>query len=230
MLHNDTKTHLFLVLSSRYKKYEDVPDAIAAQWLKDRNEKAERKRLREQERAEQGGLGNGRTKGKTQDLDLEDIEQMMRDLLFAGPGAPKSFQLPKLEKKMRERVHLMAQALSLKSSSSGGKKDAHKTMTISRTKNSGMQPVKEGMLDTVMRRKGARARAGGAVGGYGVGGIREGEVIGHKAAKIDEGNIGYRLLAQMGYVFDYGALEGCSCRLDGQKETRLAKREDWRLR
>ncbi|KIM29670.1 hypothetical protein M408DRAFT_328535, partial [Serendipita vermifera MAFF 305830] len=70
-------------------------------------------------------------------------------------------------------------------------------MTISRTRNSGSRPVNENKMDKVMYRKGARARGGGPGG---MGGIREGEIIGHKAAKIDQGNIGYRLLAQMGYV------------------------------
>lgn len=221
-------TYTLLVVSSRYKNYQDVPELLAAQWLKDRNKKAERKRLREQERAAQAGLGNGKKKGKSRELDLEDIEQMMRDLLYAtGPGAPKSFELPKLEKSMRERVHLMAQAMALKSSSSGRKNDTHKTMVISRTKNSGSRPVNEGKVNKVLRRKGDRVQSGPG----GVGGIREGEVIGHKAAKIDQGNIGYRLLAQMGYVFARSLLlQMLTIHSDGQRGIRLVEKEVWKLR
>jgi hypothetical protein len=143
----------------------------------------------------QGGLGNGKSKGKSRSLDLEDIEQMMRDLLFStDPGAKKSFELPVMDKPTRVKVHAMAQALHLKSTSTGRKNSDHKSMTISRTKNSGMKTVNEGRMDALMKRK----RGTGKYGAEGH--IREGDVIGHKAAKIDEGNIGYRLLAQMGYV------------------------------
>jgi hypothetical protein len=175
----------------------------------------------------QGGLGNGKTKGKSRSLDLEDIEQMMRDLLFStDPRAKKSFELPAMDKPTRVKVHAMAQALHLKSTSNGGKNSEHKTMVISRTKNSGMRTVNEGKIDSLMKRK----RGTGKYGAEGH--IREGDVIGHKAAKIDEGNIGYRLLAQMGCVsvdfYCFSEYSLCLERPDGQRETGLVGKEVWR--
>jgi hypothetical protein len=182
-------------MSSRYKNGKDDIDLLAEQWTRDRNKKAERKRQREQERIAQGGLGNGKTKGKSRSVDLEEVEQMMRDLLFStDPGAKKSFELPVMDKPTRVKVHAMAQALHLRSTSNGKKNSEHKMMTISRMKNSAIRAVNEGKMDSLMKRK-------RGTGKYGTEGhIREGDVIGHKAAKIDDGNIGYRLLAQMGYV------------------------------
>lgn len=144
----------------------------------------------------QGGLGNGNVKGKGKNrhVDLEEIEQMMRDLLTAvGPGARNSFELPPMDKPMRVKVHVMAQVFHLKSTSFGSKNKESKSMTISRTKNTGIRPVNEYKLNATMKRKGN--------GGADLRGIREGEIIGHQAAKISEDNRGYRLLAAMGYVY-----------------------------
>ncbi|PVG02341.1 hypothetical protein CPB86DRAFT_725314 [Serendipita vermifera] len=187
----------FATVSSRYKNVKDVPDLLAEQWARDRNKKAERKRAREQERRENGGLGNGKVKGKgkQRDIDLEEIEEMMRDLLIAtGPGARKSFQLPALNKPMREKVHMMARVLNLKSTSDGKKNQQLKIMTISRTGKTGAYTINERKMDSILKRKGDKRRGGDVMKG-----IQEGEVIGHQAAKLDETNIGYRLLAQMGW-------------------------------
>ena len=112
---------------------------------------------------------------------------MMRDLVASG--SRRSFELPPMDKPMRVKIHVMAEALSLNSTSSGSKK-ASRAMTISRTKHTGFRPIKEGKLNATLNRK----------GGGDLKGIREGEVIGHQAAKISEDNRGYKLLAQMGYV------------------------------
>ncbi|CAG8692928.1 9584_t:CDS:2 [Acaulospora colombiana] len=120
---------------------------------------------------------------------------MMRDLLMAtGPGARKSFQLPALNKPMREKVHLMARVLNLKSTSDGKKNQQLKIITVSRTSKTGAYTVNERKMDSILKRKGDKRRGGDVMKG-----IQEGEVIGHKAAKLDETNIGYRLLAQMGF-------------------------------
>ena len=172
---------------------KDKADLMAEQWARDRNKKAERKRQRELERQVQGGLGNGKTKGKSRDPDLEEIEEMMRELITSvASTAPKSFQLPALDKPMRVKVHALAMALNLKSTSSGGKKNGAKTMTISRAAKTGFRMINESKVNAVMKRK-KGAREGWV-------GLKEGEVIGHQAAKIAEDNIGYRMLAQMGYV------------------------------
>jgi hypothetical protein len=174
--------------------YDHLAEEWKRQWQKDRNKKAEYKQLREAKRAEEGGLGNGKVKGKGKGkrnfYTLEDIEQMMRDLATSeGPRSRQSFELPPMDKPMRIKVHAMAEALTLKSTSSGSKKGS-RAMTISRAKHTGLRPVKEGKLIATLKRK----------GGGDFKGIREGEAIGHQAAKISQDNRGYRLLAQMGYV------------------------------
>lgn len=194
---------LYVAMTSRSREEKDRIQQLADQWQKDRNKKAERKKLREEERLAQGGLGNGKLKGQKQtqtqnhngrQLDLEDIEEMMRDLLTSvGPGAPKSITLPPLPKATRERVHLMARVFQLKSSSDGKRKAEVKSMTITRMKNTGTRPVNERKINTVLKRKGGPGSGAGP-------GIREGEVIGHQAEKISQENIGYKLLALMGYV------------------------------
>jgi hypothetical protein len=115
---------------------------------------------------------------------------MMRDLVTSeGPRSRQSFELPPMDKPTRVKIHVMAEAFGLKSTSSGSKK-ASRVMTISRAHHTGLRPIKEGKLNATLKRK----------GGGDLKGIREGEVIGHQAAKISQDNIGYRLLAQMGYV------------------------------
>lgn len=194
-IQNGESDYPFPSSSKSSKVAKDRADLLAEQWLRDRNKKAERKRQRELERQEQGGLGNGKTKGKSRNPDLEEIEQMMRDLITSvAPGAPKSFELPALDKPMRIKVHALAQALNLKSTSAGGKKNGVKTMTISRGNHTGVRWINEAKVDSVLKRK-----KGSRPGGPGLKGIREGEVIGHQAAKIAEDNIGYRMLAQMGW-------------------------------
>lgn len=171
---------------------KDHIDLLAEQWQRDRNKKAERKRERERLRAEQGGLGNGKVKGKGKNkdklrevtLDLEDIEQMMRDLLR---GSSKSFDLPTLDKSTRQKVHAMAGVFGLKSTSFGPKKGEMKSMTVSRGKHMGVKGVNERKLDTVLGR------------GRGLHRIKEGEIVGHQAAKIPIENKGYQMLAKMGW-------------------------------
>ncbi|KAG8819399.1 hypothetical protein FRC17_010467 [Serendipita sp. 399] len=190
---------------SKGEMEKDRADYLAEQWQRDRNKKAEYKRLRELQRAEQGGLGSGKVKGKKREssssgtIDFEEVEEQMRSLISnvgQQPGAPKSFTIPVLlDKPTRVRVHALANAFGLKSSSSGGGKNAqHKCMTISKRSNSGRKPINERAIANALGRRWSKE------GGVGqLKGIREGEIVGHKAAKISEDNIGYRLLARMGW-------------------------------
>lgn len=123
----------------------------------------------------------------------------MRDLLASG--SRQSFELPPMDKPTRVKIHVMAEALSLKSTSSGSK-NGSRTMTISRTKHTGLRPIREGKLNATLKRKGGDLK-----------GIKEGEVIGHQAAKISEDNRGYRLLAQMGCVLVFLCSKGLTCAL-----------------
>ena len=170
---------------------------LQEQWERDRLKKAERRRLREEQR-KQGLLTKKMKKDKTngQSLDLESIEAIMRDLVY--DTSYKSVTLPPLPKEIREQVHRMALAFSLKSKSEGSKKKGQKVMVISRSGKTGTS-INEFKVSKIL--KGPRSGGGGG-GKAGKAGrhhkVAEGEVIGHKAAKISQDNVGYRLLAQMG--------------------------------
>lgn len=171
---------------------------LQEQWERDRLKKAERKRLRE-ERRKEGLLTKKMKKGKTngQSLDLDSIEAIMRDLVY--DISCKSVTLPPLPKEIREKVHRMALAFSLKSKSEGSNKKGQKVMVISRSGKTGTS-INEFKVSKIL--KGPRTGGGGGGGGGGKAGrhnkVAEGEVIGHKAAKISQDNVGYRLLARMG--------------------------------
>ncbi|KAG8775927.1 hypothetical protein FRC20_000226 [Serendipita sp. 405] len=72
-------------------------------------------------------------------------------------------------------------------------------MTISRGPKSGKRPVNERAVRNALGGNRGGGGAGGRNGAGALKGIREGEVVGHQAAKIAEDNIGYRLLARMGW-------------------------------
>lgn len=169
---------------------KDKVDHFAEQWERDRNKKAERKRAREAERRLNGGLGKGSVKGKGtakgSNLDLDDIEQIMRSLV-ADPSRD-SHKLPALDKETRVQVHKMAIAFSLKSVSAGSKSAKDKVMTLSKTKKT-RRPINEKQINSIMRRNAGITKH-----------LQEGEVIGHKAEKISSSNIGYKLLEKMGFV------------------------------
>jgi hypothetical protein len=88
----------------------------------------------------------------------------------------------------------MALAFSLKSRSEGSKNTARKVMVISRSGKTGTS-INEFKVSKILKRP---RTGGGGGGGGGHSKVAEGEVIGHKAAKISQDNVGYRLLAQMG--------------------------------
>jgi hypothetical protein len=162
--------------------------------------KAERKRLREEQRKQ--GLLSKKMKKKdktnSQPNDLESIEVIMRDLVY--DISRKSVVLPPLPKEIRAQVHRMALAFSLKSKSEGSKNKGQKVMVISRSGKTSTW-INESKISKILK----RPRTGDGGDGAGRGGrggghikVAEGEVIGHKAAKISQDNVGYRLLAQMG--------------------------------
>lgn len=184
----------FCAVSGRYRKIKDVPVDLQDQWEHDRLKKAEWKRLREEHRKQ--GLLTKKTKKKDkangQPTDLESIGATMRALVY--DVSRKSVALPPLPKEIREKVHRMALAFNLKSRSEGSKNRAQKVMVISRTSKTGTF-INEFKYSKILKKPRTGGDGGGGGGGHRV---AEGEVIGHKAAKISQDNIGYRLLAQMG--------------------------------
>jgi hypothetical protein len=176
----------YCTVSGQYRRSDGVPLDLQDQWERDRLKKAERKRLREEQRKKGLLTKKKKKKGKAngETLDLEWIEDIMRELKYDISG--ESVTLPPFPKEVRAQVHRMALTFGLKSRSQGSKKQAEKVMVISRTGNG----FKVGKVPKKPRTEGG--------GGGRHSRVAEGEVIGHKAAKISQDNVGYRLLAQMG--------------------------------
>ncbi|GLB44985.1 putative R3H domain containing protein [Lyophyllum shimeji] len=207
-------------------KYKDIPPELREQWQKDREKKAEHKRLRQLARLEAAADPMARHKGGKKGrkamlraakldatitvlpnrvIDMTTLVQQIRRFL-ADIGGPQTMSLPPTDKATRKSVHEMAQAFNLKSVSKG-KGDARYT-TLAKTTRSGLS-VDEKKVARIMRRFGA---AGGAraeftgskpKGGRGAKPVvprhKEGEEVGKAAPKIGESNIGFRMLALMGW-------------------------------
>jgi hypothetical protein len=122
---------------------------------------------------------------------------------FIADIGRQTMVLPPMEKESRRRVHLLAQAFNL-NSKSVGKGDKRHT-TLNRTTRTGIN-IQEGRIAALVRGKFGSATFGTAFdqrGGEGSGRTpfvrtREGDVVGHKAAKISKENVGFKLLQRMG--------------------------------
>lgn len=107
-----------------------------------------------------------------------------------------------MEKESRRRVHLLADAFNLKSKSVG--KGGDRRITLIRTTRSGTQ-IKEGKIRSLLKGRFRSAvftsphdrRAGDGAGAK-FGKTKEGDVVGHRAEKINAENRGYQLLERMG--------------------------------
>lgn len=109
--------------------------------------------------------------------------------------------LPPTNKETRKNVHELAIAFGLKSVSKG-KGEARYT-TLAKTTRSGVR-VDEAKVGKIMRRSGgAGARGDSFVDGGGRSGPmprhREGDEVGKAAPKLTQANIGFRMLALMGW-------------------------------
>lgn len=135
-------------------------------------------------------------------VDLDTLTAQIR--VFITDVGQQTMVLPPMEKSSRQRVHSLAAAFNLKSKSVG--KGGSRHTTLIRTSRSGIG-LREGKIAALLKRQGsdvpfARAndRRAGTSGSQGPVKSREGDVVGHKAAKIDGDNKGFQLLQRMGYV------------------------------
>ncbi|KAI9571623.1 hypothetical protein HD554DRAFT_2168881 [Boletus coccyginus] len=195
---------------------------LEAQWAKDRAKKAEHKLDRATARLlaaldplSAPGQAQGRASRKAMRaaarldptvalsiaphaiVDVVSLEAQMRRFV-EDEGGRRSMALPPMEKWMRKRVHEMAGAFGLKSVSKGG--GSARYTTLIKTRETGMG-VREGKLNTLMKRY-HRMDGKGKGNGRDRGGVpkhREGEEVGKAAPKIGESNIGFKMLASMGW-------------------------------
>jgi hypothetical protein len=202
-------------------------DELQEQWARDREKKGRAKKERaaarrlEERRAGGKASKKGRRQNKNADVplgsatDLRGINARIRDFLLNRPDLD-SLSLPPMTKRDRVGVHLLAEAYSLKSKSMGSGKGRFPVLI--RTARSAVYGVNERHIEKIIGsaageivpRGGGRGRLGGlwdALGGEDRAKTssarrtaRDGAVVGQGAGQLDENNLGFRLLRQMGYV------------------------------
>ncbi|PPQ97928.1 hypothetical protein CVT26_002973 [Gymnopilus dilepis] len=206
-------------------KMKDVPPELQAQWEKDRQKKAEYKKARAQARLEQAADPTSKKKGGKKGrkamlaaaaldptinvlpnriIDLTTLVQQIRRFI-ADLGGPNSMSLPPTNKETRKNVHELAVAFGLKSVSKG-KGDARYT-TLSKTTRTGVK-VDEWKIAKIVRRGGGMGARGdsfiydkkGKGAPRGMPKQKEGDVVGQAAPKLSESNLGFRMLAMMGWA------------------------------
>lgn len=222
-IHNGNSDDLAWMTQARRKKdkYKDLSPELREQWEKDRQKKAEYKRERELSRLTQAAdplaAKKGGKKGRkamlaaaasdptitvipNRIIDVTTLVQQIRRFI-ANIDGPQSMSLPPADNKTRKNVHELAAAFNLKSVSKG-QGDARYT-TLTKTTKTGIGS-NEAMISRIMRR-GGNFGGGEFVNkkGKGKGNLvprhKEGDEVGKEAPRIGESNIGFRMLASMGW-------------------------------
>ncbi|KAL5485162.1 SQS1_6 [Sanghuangporus weigelae] len=199
---------------------KDLPPELRAQWKKDRAKKAENKAKGDAARLEaaadpfakhKGGKKGRKAMRRAARLAEEDrddapaadlalivrqVRMYLDNLSLTVPMA-----LPPMDKASRAKVHEIAAAFGLKSQSKG--KGAARYTSIIKTSRSGIN-IKERKIQRILRSGGdwGFSRPGYPDGGKGGGAPKhkEGDEVGKEAPKIGEGNVGFRMLANMGWA------------------------------
>ncbi|KAF5376261.1 hypothetical protein D9615_008521 [Tricholomella constricta] len=207
-------------------KYKDLPLELRDQWQKDRDRKAEHKRARALARLELAADPMSHHKGGKKGrkamlaaakldptikvipnrvIDITTLVQQIRRFL-ADVGGPRSMSLPPADKGTRKNIHELGLAFNLKSDSKG-KGDARYT-TLTKTSMSGINVNEKKVARIVRQAGGGGGRGGEFMGSNGRGGRggnssmprhKEGDEVGKAAPKIGDTNIGFRMLALMGW-------------------------------
>ncbi|KZT04134.1 uncharacterized protein LAESUDRAFT_703719 [Laetiporus sulphureus 93-53] len=195
-----------------------APSTIQDQWERDREKKAENKRKRAQARLEAAAdpLAQHKSGKKSRKAmlaafrldvsvdmpnritNLVSLEQQIRR--FLDDIEKVSMALPPADKGTRKKIHALATAFNLKSQSKGSGKTRY--TTLFKTTKSGIG-INEKKIRNIM--KGFDRNWEGPNEGKGNGKPislvkhREGEVVGKAAPKIGESNVGFKMLAAMGW-------------------------------
>ncbi|CAA7260811.1 unnamed protein product [Cyclocybe aegerita] len=216
----------FIPAKRNKDKGRDLLPELRAQWEKDRQKKAEYKKARELARLEAAADPLSKKKGGKKGrkamlaaaaldptitvipnrvVDMTTLVQQIRRFI-ADIGGPKEMALPPTNKETRKNIHEMAIAFNLKSVSKG-KGDARYT-TLTKTTRSGVG-VNEQKVAKIVRRSGGMGARGDSFiydkkGRSGSGPKmprhRDGDEVGGTAPKLNESNVGFRMLAMMGWA------------------------------
>lgn len=209
---------LFIDSSPKRKKDKYVPAELRDQWERDRAKKAERKRLRELERIASAGADTTTTKKKKKKKNRNKNKTAHRAGQAAAPsletvaghmrrfvedlGAAPTLSLPPMEPHVRKSVHELAHAFNLRSKSEGN--GAARFTTLVKTTLSGVQ-VNERKIAWILGKPPPPPDGGNGKGKGKAGpGVkirpRDGELVGAAAPKIDGSNVGFQMLAAMGWA------------------------------
>ncbi|CAL1706004.1 unnamed protein product [Somion occarium] len=209
---------LISVLTSERGKDKSIPLELREQWQKDRDKKAENKRKRALARQEIAADPLARKKGGKKGLkaalaaarldpsieipnrvvDLVTLEQQIRRFL-ADIGGSRTMVLPPADKETRTKVHELAGAFNLKSQSKGS--GSNRYTTLVRTTKSGIA-INERKVRRILNTVNPSWEGPGRGGRNHVASLakhKEGEEVGKAAPKIGESNVGFQMLAAMGW-------------------------------
>ncbi|KAI6002898.1 hypothetical protein EDD15DRAFT_2360803 [Pisolithus albus] len=194
---------------SRHVKAKDkadyLPEDLRAQWERDRAKKTENKRLRKQAMMLASLDPSVPKKGgkKARKLmvaalkemehvrnDLNDISSIESDIrrFVENIDGRRSMPLLPMMKSTRKIVHELATAFNLKSDSKGHGPGRY--ITLVKTNRTGI--INEGKVKAIMKR--ATRGSGRYVPSH-----REGDEVGKEAPAIGDSNVGFKMLASMGW-------------------------------
>ncbi|KAF9264106.1 hypothetical protein L218DRAFT_863575 [Marasmius fiardii PR-910] len=207
----------------RKDKNKDLPPELAELWERDREKKAERRRERDLAKllqaadpvaSKKGGKKGRKVTARLASLDptittipnrVIDTTTLVQEIrrFLENIGGPQQMVLPPTNKETRKMIHELAQAFNLKSVSKG-KGDGRYTTLIKTTK-SAYGAVNEQKIGKVVRWGRSRGVEFAAKEDWGHKGgrmpkHREGDEVGKAAPKLNDSNIGFRLLAAMGWA------------------------------
>ncbi|KAF7304997.1 hypothetical protein MKEN_01214400 [Mycena kentingensis (nom. inval.)] len=206
------------------KKRADIPPELQDIWDLDRAKKSENKKRRQLARLEAAAdplaAHKGGKKGRkamlaaarldptihvipNRVIDMTTLVVQIRRFIDNLAG-PNSMSLPPTDKATRKNVHEMALAFGLKSVSKG--KGTARYTTLTKTTKTGLM-IDEKKVARICRRGDARGsgfvhmeeRDKGKGRAAGMPRHRDGDEVGKAAPKIGESNIGFKMLASMGW-------------------------------
>ncbi|KAH9932509.1 uncharacterized protein B0H18DRAFT_985975 [Fomitopsis serialis] len=225
------------------RKDKHVPPELKDQWEKDRQKKAENKRKRKEDMiavaADPLAVHKGGKKGRKAMLAAARLEQHMevenRIVDFVSLeaqirrfiediGDKSTMALPPCDKETRKKIHELADAFNLKSQSKGTGRGRYTTLI--KTSRSGVR-INEKKIGRITKTNkdstwGAPWQGKGkGKAGQSLAKHREGEEVGKAAPKIGESNVGFRMLAAMGWA--EGERIGLSGGLDAPLTAKMKK-------
>lgn len=199
----------FKPAKSKKDKMKEFPAELQKMWEKDRAKKAERKRAREMARLldavdsispKKGGKKGRKAMRAAAQLDrreLSEIQNAIVDMVtlekqirrfISDTSGKNNMVLPPMNKASRKEVHELANSFNLKSQSKG--KGAGRYTTL--IKSTKIRAIDERKVKSVMKKHGGQFDT--------MPRHKEGDEVGKAAPKIGQTNVGFKMLASMGWA------------------------------